>query len=87
MIFFIKFSCISVDWTEKKVLLVSTVCFIVGIKVWKFIPKELLIFFNQYLPIEEKKPPIDLCFSSERSERVAKYIHAPNRIAKFGSSA
>jgi hypothetical protein len=53
-----------------------------------FIPKELLVFFNQYLPIEEKRKQLcDLRVSSERSERVVKYIHAPNRIAKLGPSA
>jgi hypothetical protein len=35
----------------------------------------------------KKKPPIDLRVSSERSERVVKYIHAPNHITKLGPSA
>jgi len=41
-----------------------------------------------FLLIEEKRRQLcDLCVSSERSERVVKYIHAPTRIATLGPSA
>jgi len=40
------------------------------------------------LLIEEKVIKLcALCASSERSERVVRYIHAPTRIAKLGPSA
>ena len=44
-------------------------------------------FFNRRLPIEEKRENSVLSVSSERSERVVKYIHAPTRIATLGPSA
>jgi len=41
--------------------------------VMLFIPKESLVFFNQYLPIEEKRKQLCvLRVSRERSERVVK---------------